>query len=102
MGARWCRYMEAAQAEDLPEKTPKKKKTPAAVGPISQPATKPLPTVQQQSGMAHAFQEPPPPPAPQLYGLAPAAQEPPPPAAPQVGLAPTFPQSPPSRPFQTF
>ncbi len=98
-----------------------KKKTHAAVGqspslskqkaatppsltraPISQPATKPPPTVQQLLGMVQAFQEPPLPPAPQLARPASAVQEPLPIAAPQARMAPTFPQSLPMAPFQIF
>ncbi len=122
MEARWRRYSkEVTQAEDSPETTPKKKRMPAAVAqsplpskqkaatllsltraPISQPATKPLPTIQQRSGMAQAFQESPPPPAPQLVGPAPVTREPPPAVAPQVRPAPMFPQSALTAKFQTF
>ncbi len=77
---------------------------------ISQPKTKPQPTVQQQLGMAQAFQEPQPQLTPQVVEPppvvvlqaepVPVAVEQPPVAAQQAG--PTFPHSALTAGFQTF
>ncbi len=76
--------------------------------PIGQPKTKLLPTVQQQLGMAQAFQEPQPTPqvveplpvvAPQAEPV-PVTEEQPPVAVPWAG--PAFLQSAPIAKFQTF